>query len=476
MKKSKIISLVTCMLIITTVISVVDFPAQAGELKNLNFSQPFYQAPTPGYASIQPPNTLMDTSTVREHPEKTAASMNDIIISILEQIDETIYLSYLENLTSFGPRVTESDACEAAAEYIYNQFENMGLAVRYHRWSTGGRTSDNVEATINGTDESSDEIYIICAHYDTVSSSPGADDDGSGTIAVLMAALFMSQNHLQFNHTIKFVAFSGEEQGLLGSRVYAANATNEGWNIIGVLNADMISYAETTSDGDNLIVFQNDESEWLYDYTVDISTEYADYIGLTLYDGGFTWGSDHYYFWDAGYAALFYFEYTETPYYHTSGDTIAHINATYAVKNIRLILATLADLAEVSIRNLPPEKPVLTGSDKGTINQVYNLSVVATEPEGEDVYYFIDWGDGQVEEWVGPYESGTTAEIIHQWNKKGTYTIKAKAKDINDIESDWGTLNVIMPTEHTFSFHELLQTLLMMFSDRFPLLRHIIQY
>ena len=134
--------------------------------------------------------------------------------------------------------------------------------------------------------ESSDEIYIICAHYDTVSSSPGADDDTSGTVAVLMAAFIMSQYHYQFNHTIKFVVFSGEEQGLLGSKAYAVDAAEEEWNIVGVLNADMISYAKTTSDGDNLIVFENIASEWLYNYTLDISTEYADYIHLTLYQGG----------------------------------------------------------------------------------------------------------------------------------------------------------------------------------------------
>ena len=63
--------------------------------------------------------------------------MDDIVISILEQVDETIYLSYLENLTSFGPRITGSDACKAAADYIYNQFESMGLAVRYHNWTSG---------------------------------------------------------------------------------------------------------------------------------------------------------------------------------------------------------------------------------------------------------------------------------------------------------------------------------------------------
>jgi hypothetical protein len=377
MKKSKIICFVICTLMIITVFPVVGFPIQTGEMKNSNFAQSHYKAPTPAYAPIPPLDALMDATTVREHPEKTAVSMSDIVINMLEQVDESIFLSYEENLTANGPRPTESAACIAAAEYMYNQFESMGLAVRYAHWNYGGYSSDNVEATLNGTDETSDEIYIICAHYDTVSLGVGADDDTSGTAAVLIAASIMSQ--YQFNHTIKFVAFSGEENGLLGSAVYAAEAASQGWNIVGVLNCDMISYAITTSDGNNLIVFENTESEWLYTYTNGINTEYSDYIDLTLHHGGWTWGSDHNSFEDEGYDALFYFEYTETPYYHESGDTIAHINATYAVKNIRLILATLAELSEAGVLSNPPAKPVLTGPTSGVINEVYTFFAVTTE-------------------------------------------------------------------------------------------------
>jgi hypothetical protein len=569
--KKKIISLIFCTLMIVTVFPVVGFPLQTAEMKNSNIAQAEYKTPTPGYAPTPPSDISMDVTKVRNHPEKTVASMSDIVIDMLEQVDKSIYSSYLENLTDFGPRLTGGSACVAAATYIYNQFESMGLSVRYHHWNNGGYSSDNVEATINGTDELSDEIYIICAHYDTVSVSPGADDDGSGTVAVLTAAYIMSQ--YQFNHTIKFVTFSGEEQGLLGSEVYAAAAASQGWNIVGVLNCDMISYAITTSDGSNLIVFENTASEWLYTYTFDINTEYTDYIHLTLHHGGSTWGSDHNSFWDVGYDALFYFEYTETPYYHTAGDTIAHTNATYAVKNVRLILATLAELSEAGYLSNPPAAPVLTGPTSGVINEEYTYSVVTTEPDGEDVYYYIDWGDGtnsgwlgpfnsgtqtsaqkswsapatytvrakakdvnhvssdwsalllvtimvdrppntptingpaegitgtiylytftttdldgdmvyyyinwgdsQVDEWVGPYNSGATAPITHQWDQAGTYTIQAKAKDVYDIESDWGTINVVMPTEYTFSFHVFLQHLLGMFPHMFPILRHLMGY
>jgi hypothetical protein len=461
---------------IVTVFPVVGFPLQTAEMKIPNIAHTEHKSPTPSYVPVLPYDTSMGAKTDPFHPEKTIGGMNNIIISMIEQVNGSIYLSYLENLTHLGPRPTGTSNCVAAAAYIYNQFKSMGLAVRYHNWTSGTLLSSNIEATINGTDESSDDIFIICAHYDTVAAGPGADDDTSGTVAVIMAAFIMSQHQFKFNHTIKFVTFSGEEQGLLGSEAYAADAAAEGWNIVGVLNADMISYAVTTSDGNNLIVFEDTASEWLYTYTLDINTEYTDYIHLTLHHGGSTWGSDHNSFWNKGYNALFYFEYKETPYYHKPSDTIDHINATYAVKNIRLILATLAELSEAGSFSNPPAKPVLTGPTSGVINQAYNLSVVTTDLDGDDVYYYIEWGDNQVDEWVGPYNSGVTAELTHQWNKKGTYTIKAKAKDIYGIESDWGTMNVVMPKEYTFSFHAFLQHFLGMFPHMFPILRHIRGY
>lgn len=443
----KIIGIVFCMLMIVNVFPVIGYPIQTVEIKNLNNVQPRFQAPPPGEAQFLPSDTIMNKPIIREHIEITAATMDDIVIGMLEEVDESIYLNYLENIVSFGPRRTGTTACIASAAYIYDQFESMGLDVRYHHWSTGGYTSDNVEATINGTDETSDEIYIICGHYDTVTSSPGADDDGSGTVAVITAAYIMSQ--YQFNHTIKFVAFSGEEQGLLGSEVYASEAANQGWNIVGVLNADMISYAITTYDGDNLIVFENSASEWLYTYTLGINNEYSDYIHLTLTHGGSTWGSDHNSFWDEGYDALFYFEKTETPYYHTSGDTIEHINSTYAVKNVRLILATLAELAEASIPSNAPYIPTISGPTHVVINESGTFSVLTTDPDNDNIYYYIDWGDGTNTGWIGPYPSGTSNQSSHKWEGLGSFAVKAKAKDTYGVQSGWSEPLIVIVSDNS---------------------------
>jgi hypothetical protein len=412
---------------IMTVFPVVGLQIQTGETKNLNVTQQQNQPPGPAYALMPSLDTIVDASIVRGYPEKTAATMDDIVVSIIEQVDESIFLSYEQNLTANGPRPTGSASCIAAASYIHDQFQSMGLAARYAPWSNGGYNSNNVEATLNGTDTTSDDIYIICAHYDTVSAGVGADDDTSGTAAVLIAASIMSQ--YSFNHTIKFVAFSGEEQGLLGSAVYAAEAASQGWNIIGVLNCDMISYAITTNDGNNLDVIENTASEWLYTYTNNINTEYSGYIGLTLIHYGFMWGSDHNSFWDEGYDSVFYFEYTETPYYHTAQDTIAHINASYAVKNMKLIFATLAELAEAGSLSNPPATPVLTGPDSGVINEMYTFNAVTTDPDGDDIYYLFNWGNGHDSGWLGPFASGNTAIGSYAWSTPGSYDITAEAKD-----------------------------------------------
>src|SRR4029078_12153451 len=104
----------------------------------------------------------------------------------------------------------------------------------------------NVMATLKGTDPNDDRIFIISGHIDnmrsnvmdSVGDAPGADDDGSGTVAVMECARVMSK-HL-FPATIIFVAVSGEEQGLLGSTYMAEKAKKENWNIEAVLNNDIM--------------------------------------------------------------------------------------------------------------------------------------------------------------------------------------------------------------------------------------------
>ena len=229
------------------------------------------------------------------------------VIAMINAHTEAMYLGYLQDLVAFGPRLTDTTACWDAGDWIYDEFQSMGLQVRYQNWSYWGYSGSNIEATMPGNDPNSDEIFIVCGHYDSVSGSPGADDDGSGTIAAMTAAYIMKD--YSFNHTIKFVTFSGEEQGLLGSYEYVAEAVSNGDNIVGVLNADMIGFALTQLQGGQLHVFNDGPSGWLYDFTNGVSQQYNELIDLIALDSGYTWGSDHNSFWDSCYNALFYHEY-----------------------------------------------------------------------------------------------------------------------------------------------------------------------
>jgi hypothetical protein len=84
-----------------------------------------------------------------------------------------------------------------------------------------------------------------------------------------------------------------------------------------------------------------------------------------------------------------------------------------------------------------PYPPVIDGSSEGDIGVEYEYTVVTTDPAGEDIYYWIDWGDGSVEEWIGPYASGEEVYISHTWNEEGNYSILAKAKNALNGEGGW---------------------------------------
>jgi len=92
------------------------------------------------------------------------------------------------------------------------------------------------------------------------------------------------------------------------------------------------------------------------------------------------------------------------------------------------------------------------------------------DPDGDDdLYYYIDWGDGVTQEWIGPYASGESLEIKHIWENKSNYDIRAKAKDIAGRESNWATLKFIMPRSR------VIDNPFLRFLEDHPLLNKIFQ-
>ncbi len=107
-----------------------------------------------------------------------------------------------------------------------------------------------------------------------------------------------------------------------------------------------------------------------------------------------------------------------------------------------------------------PGSPTITGPPSGKVGTEYEYTFVTSDPDGNDVYYFIDWGDGTSSNWLGPFNSGEGIDVKHAWAEKGTYTIKAKAKDVHNAESDWGTLEVSMPKIYQYGPGFLLEKII----------------
>jgi hypothetical protein len=144
------------------------------------------------------------------------------------------------------------------------------LSVGFEEYSVGGQGQrivqetklKNVVATLKGTDPKDDRIIIISAHLDSralldtdnTGFAPGANDDGSGIAAIIELIRIMSTR--KFSASIVFMALSGEEHGLYGAKYMATKAKQEKWNIIAMLNNDMIgnSGSSETLLNDNMKV------------------------------------------------------------------------------------------------------------------------------------------------------------------------------------------------------------------------------
>lgn len=185
---------------------------------------------------------------------------------MVNEVSQDSLRATIKKLVSFGTRNTLSSTTDpergigAAREWILERFKafakesggRLSAKLDTSTYQADGKRIDvttvltNVLATLKGTDPNDKRVFVISAHMDSratdvmdrISDAPGANDDGSGTAAVIECARVMSKH--SFPATIIFVALCGEEQGLLGADFMARNAKAEGMEIAAVLNNDMI--------------------------------------------------------------------------------------------------------------------------------------------------------------------------------------------------------------------------------------------
>jgi len=85
----------------------------------------------------------------------------------------------------------------------------------------------------------------------------------------------------------------------------------------------------------------------------------------------------------------------------------------------------------------PPDRPTVDGIATGKPDKEYEYSAVTTDPEADQIFYLFDWGDGTQSDWLGPFDSGQGTAATHSWSEVGNYSVKVRAKDVNDSISYW---------------------------------------
>jgi hypothetical protein len=294
-----------------------------------------------------------------QYTQNPAFNTDEKIQEILLKINETLVRNYMDYLLfEIGFRYTGTSGNQKAAQYISDQFEDMGLQVRTQNFTAKLNKSDttlvesqNIEATQQGTNSSYDDTIIFNAHYDSAKGTVGANDDGSGTVAVLAAAYVLSQ--YSFKRSMRFVTFSGEEQGLYGSDAYVRELYDQHTPVLVEFNADGIGRATTAETRGKIRLSVTEDTGWIIDIMQNMTKEYGMNFNITTFwkvnrylPMGF---SDYYPFTRFGYESISVWETDGDPNYHSPGDNISNINMSYLVNTTRHIAATMALLADTDV-------------------------------------------------------------------------------------------------------------------------------
>jgi hypothetical protein len=289
--------------------------------------------------------TVAETSSVEPPNVAEAASAG---------IDESSIRTHLSHLTGASPAPLEGGAAtiaergsvngrRAAAEYMEESFERLGIPARILEFTSEEGRGFNVEATLQG-DEGGKHLWVT-AHMDSVGNA-GANDNASGLVSILMTARALKR--LDPEHTVHFVAYDLEEVGLIGSSRYVESVVRsiheqEGDQaVIGNINSDMIGYEPGRFDA---VVGTCGRAGPIDDALLRASQMLDSRIELREVCLG---RSDHQHFWDAGLPAAVLTDgsvYDDYPCYHEPCDTIDKLNLSYLRSVIRLTAAATALLA-----------------------------------------------------------------------------------------------------------------------------------
>ena len=280
--------------------------------------------------------------------------------ALIDRVTPTLVYSYVASLsgeqavmignqlyTIFERNTFGGAGIQLATRFAHERFARTGLSTRDQVWYDV--TNPNIIAEQVGVWQP-ERIFLITAHLDNKPDvspgaplAPGADDNASGSTGVLIAAEILSQ--FPCHHTLRYALFTGEEQGLLGSRAYVASVIGE--QIEGVLNLDMIGWEADGYPEIDLYARRGYPADArIAQLFVQVVTEYSLDLTPEVLDTMIT-GSDHYSFWERGFPAILAIEDKDdfNVYYHTPEDRLEHLDLDYLTNFIKASVGALAHIA-----------------------------------------------------------------------------------------------------------------------------------
>lgn len=286
-------------------------------------------------------SNLAAETSLRTRTQKLFAPIAADVRKVVGDASVSRVYGYERDLFLFDSKHITQPGNKLASEYLFGKYKSFGYSPEFQwfagRGALGGQTA-NVLARLEGT-TNPELVYVVSSHYDSVASGPGADDDTSGTAALLEAARILAA-HPQ-PATIIFASFTGEEAGLLGSREFVRQAVANKLNIVGALNNDMIGWANNHRL-DNTIRYSN---AGIRDIQHGAALHFTD---LITYDALYYKSTD---------AAAYYEAYGDivggigsypvlgNPHYHQSHDVLETINHRLVTEVAKTTAATLMLLA-----------------------------------------------------------------------------------------------------------------------------------